>query len=96
MDYGTGEMVVKALQWLFIMLFVSHWNACILFLIPTVTDIGAPDNGTIPTVEQSYHLSWYYDLNIEAKTPKQQYFWCFFKIGFIGHVNSYFSKLSKL
>ena len=47
MDYGTGENVIKAFQWLFCMAFLCHWNACILYLVPVVSDRGRPPNGTV-------------------------------------------------
>jgi len=47
MDYGTGENIIKAFQWLIGMLFMCHWNACILYLVPTLDAAdGKPPNGT--------------------------------------------------
>jgi hypothetical protein len=80
MDYGTGENIIKCMQWVFIMLFICHWNACILYLVPT-TGIAfeTPVNRTIFTVDDSYKYSWYFTSGIEQKSIRQRYFWCLFK-----------------
>ena len=49
MDYGFAENMVKFFTWIFIMFMVGHWNACILYLIPSagpqaVQDLAHPDN----------------------------------------------------
>ena len=79
MDYGTGENVMKGIQWLLVMLFICHWNACILYLIPSSTDQGGPINGTMYGPKDTYTFSWVYNANIGSMLPYQQYFWCLFK-----------------
>ena len=35
MNYGFAENVMKSFTWTFILIMVGHWNACILYLIPS-------------------------------------------------------------
>ena len=79
MDYGTGENVIKCVQWLFFMLFLCHWNACILYIVPTVSNTGIPQNGTVYGPKDSYAHSWLYSSNIEEKPLRDKYFWVLFK-----------------
>ena len=82
MDYGTGENVMKGVQWLLVMLFICHWNACILYLIPSFSETGRPMNGTMGQMDgpqETYTYSWVYSANMGSMAPYQQYFWCLFK-----------------
>ena len=35
MNYGFAENMMKSITWTFILIMVGHWNACILYLIPS-------------------------------------------------------------
>jgi len=66
------------------MLFMCHWNACILYLVPTVSESPSgkpPGNETAFGPKDSYGYSWYYieGFHMESKTRMQKYFWCLFK-----------------
>ena len=82
MDYGSGENVIKGIVWLVGMAFICHWNACILYLVPTESTTGIPPNGTLYAPKDSYSYSWYYNEgfhHVDSKTLTQRYFWCLFK-----------------
>ena len=36
MSYGFAENLMKSVTWTFILIMVGHWNACVLYLIPSV------------------------------------------------------------
>jgi hyperpolarization activated cyclic nucleotide-gated potassium channel 2 len=79
MDYGTGENLIKGISWILTMMLMCHWNACVLFLVPTVSTKGRPPNGTNFSPRESYEHSWFYGSDILSKSTYQQYAWCLFK-----------------
>jgi len=79
MDYGTGENVIKGISWILIMLLMAHWSACIVYLVPTISDQGKPPNGTNFGPKESLTQSWFYLVEIKSRPITEQYFWCLFK-----------------
>jgi len=88
-DYGTGENFMKGISWVFIMLVVIHWNACILYLVPYSSEIPNEllNNTLFTPKKQADTHSWFHkaemyfpiDHNSRAKTILEKYFWSVFK-----------------
>merc|ERR1711937_88992 len=88
MDYGTGENIIKGISWILMMLIICHYNACVLYLTPTMAaDDGVrPDypNGTAREdnaygPKETLDMSWFYVSDLQSMEKTQQYFWCLFK-----------------
>ena len=63
MTYGFAENMMKSLTWTFILIMVGHWNACVLYLIPSETlthqKFQKPFEGSFDPAE-SLKQSWIY------------------------------------
>ena len=63
MTYGFAENMMKSLTWTFILIMVGHWNACVLYLIPSETlthqKFNKPFDGSFDPTE-SLKQSWIY------------------------------------
>ena len=63
MTYGFAENMMKSLTWTFILIMVGHWNACVLYLIPSETlahqKYQKPFGGSFDPAE-SLKQSWIY------------------------------------
>lgn len=95
MDYGFAENMVKFFTWIFIMFMVGHWNACILYLIPSagpqaVQDLAHPDNPRWDGDQRGFgpgdslDQSWIFSSGVHYKVTDpnlfgEAYFWSLFK-----------------
>jgi len=81
MNYGFAENMMKSFTWTFILIMVGHWNACILYLIPSqsvkdLADTYGDEYGPAESLDQS----WIYLSGIkEYPHEGEMYFHALFK-----------------
>ena len=80
MSYGFAENLMKSVTWTFILTMVGHWNACVLYLIPSahtgVQDLRLTEGyGPAEALEQS----WIYQSGLDQDNDGKRYFKALFK-----------------